>query len=170
VGRDVIRGALAGAAGTTALNAVTYLDMVLRGRPVSRTPEETIRRIEELTHRPLSADGPGSEKAANRRSGLGALLGIAAGLGGGAVYGLVRSRLARNVPLPLMAVGVGVGVNAGTVVPMAALGVADPRTWSVTDWISDVVPHLAYGFVTAWVFDLLSPPPRRTLFGLPTRT
>jgi hypothetical protein len=35
--------------------------------------------------------------------------------------------------------------------PMTALGVTDPRTWAATDWISDVVPHLAYGTVTAWV-------------------
>ena len=32
--------------------------------------------------------------------------------------------------------------------PMAVLGVSDPRTWSAADWISDVVPHLAYGVVT----------------------
>jgi hypothetical protein len=31
---------------------------------------------------------------------------------------------------------------------MAVLGVSDPRTWSAADWISDVVPHLAYGVVT----------------------
>jgi hypothetical protein len=33
-------------------------------------------------------------------------------------------------------------------VPLARLGISDPRTWSRTDWISDVVPHLAYGAVT----------------------
>jgi hypothetical protein len=32
---------------------------------------------------------------------------------------------------------------------MSLLGVTDPRSWSTTDWASDVVPHLAYGFVTA---------------------
>ncbi|MEU3465011.1 hypothetical protein ABZ721_34300 [Streptomyces sp. NPDC006733] len=29
--------------------------------------------------------------------------------------------------------------------PGAAAGVSDPRRWSRTDWISDAVPHLAYG-------------------------
>ncbi|MDQ1620983.1 MAG: hypothetical protein QOE19_3552, partial [Actinomycetota bacterium] len=24
-----------------------------------------------------------------------------------------------------------------------------PRTWSAVDWVADVVPHLAYGLVTA---------------------
>ncbi len=36
--------------------------------------------------------------------------------------------------------------------PMTALGVTDPRTWSGSDWISDVVPHVAYGVVTAFAF------------------
>jgi hypothetical protein len=31
---------------------------------------------------------------------------------------------------------------------MTVLGITDPRTWSRTDWVSDVVPHLAYGFAT----------------------
>ena len=31
------------------------------------------------------------------------------------------------------------------------LGVTDPRTWAAADWISDAVPHLAYGVVTDWV-------------------
>ena len=34
--KNVLNGAMAGAAGTTALNAVGYGDMALRGRPASR--------------------------------------------------------------------------------------------------------------------------------------
>jgi hypothetical protein len=160
-------GAAAGAAGTTALNAVTYLDMVLRARPTSTTPEETVRKAEELTHLPLSSNGPDSEAAANRRSGLAGLLGIAAGLGTGAAYGLLRARLGkdipRDIPLPVLAAVAALGADAGTLVPMAALGVSDPRSWSATSWISDIVPHLAYGAVTALVFEALSPPRRRRL-------
>jgi hypothetical protein len=37
--------------------------------------------------------------------------------------------------------------------PMTVLGVTDPRQWNAEAWISDVVPHLAYGAVTAWSFD-----------------
>jgi hypothetical protein len=33
--KGLARGAAAGAAGTTALNAVTYLDMAVRARPAS---------------------------------------------------------------------------------------------------------------------------------------
>jgi hypothetical protein len=40
---------------------------------------------------------------------------------------------------------------AGANGPMTALGITDPRRWSPAAWISDVVPHLAYGLVTAAV-------------------
>ncbi len=46
---------------------------------------------------------------------------------------------------------IGAAAMAGTDVPMAALGVSDPRTWAAKDWLSDAVPHLAYGLVTAAV-------------------
>ena len=37
---------------------------------------------------------------------------------------------------------------------MSALGVTDPREWELSDWVSDVVPHLAYGAVTAGSLEL----------------
>jgi hypothetical protein len=152
--RSFLAGLAAGAAGTTALNLVTYLDMVLRARPASSTPESTVRRTEELTGVSLASEGPDSETASNRRSGLGALLGIAAGLGIGAAYGLVRPRL-DGMPLPVLATGVGLAANVGTSGPMAALGVTDPRSWSAGSWVSDLVPHLAYGLVTVAVYDMI---------------
>lgn len=158
------KGLVAGAAGTVTLDTVTYLDMALRGRPASTTPETTVGKVESLTGLALSSDGPNSDTAANRRSGLGALLGMATGLATDFVYGLVRPRT-RQVPLLASAVVAAVGVNAGAVVPMAALGVTDPRSWPASSWLMDIVPHLAYGVVTAAVFDGIAPPPptRRTL-------
>lgn len=41
---------------------------------------------------------------------------------------------------------------AGSDAPATALGVTDPRTWSRTAWLSDIVPHLVYGTVTASVY------------------
>jgi hypothetical protein len=32
--------------------------------------------------------------------------------------------------------------------PMARMGISDPRQWSTKDWMSDVVPHLVFGLVT----------------------
>jgi hypothetical protein len=48
------------------------------------------------------------------------------------------------------ALGTAAVAMLGANVPMAVLGVSDPRRWAATDWASDVVPHLAYGLVTAW--------------------
>jgi hypothetical protein len=150
--RDLVAGMAAGAAGTTALNAVTYIDMALRARPASTTPEDTVERVEDRTDTPVSAEGSDSQAAANRRAGLGALLGIAAGLGVGALYGVVRPLLGR-APLPVLGAAAGLAANVGTAAPMAALGVTDPRTWSASSWLSDLVPHLAYGLVTASVWE-----------------
>ena len=70
-------------------------------------------------------------------------------------YGLVRSRC-REAPLAAAAVAAGVGVNVGTVLPMAALGVTDPRIWPARSWLMDVVPHLVYGIATAAAFDAMA--------------
>jgi hypothetical protein len=153
---NLIRGALAGAAGTTALNAATYLDMALRGRPGSSTPEDTVGKAEDLTGVALSSDGKDSEAAAGRRSGLGALLGIVTGVATGAVYGALRPRLDR-VPLPLLGLAAGLGANVAGTAPMAALGITDPRSWPASSWISDLLPHLAYGAVTALALEQMVP-------------
>ena len=155
--RNLLTGVAAGAAGTTALNAVTYLDMAARARPASSTPDDTVRKAQELTGATL---GGSEEDAANRRSALGALLGIASGLATGAVYGLVRPRLGR-VPLAVLGVAAGLAANVGTTGPMAALGVTDPRSWPADSWLSDLVPHLAYGLATAAAYDAFRRPGRR---------
>jgi hypothetical protein len=43
----LVRGAAAGAVGTTALNTATYLDMVLRARPASSTPQDTVEKLSD---------------------------------------------------------------------------------------------------------------------------
>jgi hypothetical protein len=152
--RELLTGMLAGAAGTTALNATTYLDMAARGRPPSTTPEQTVRKAETFLGVSLSSQGPDSPPARSRRSGIGALLGIAAGVATGAVYGLVRPRLGR-VPLGLLSLGAAAGANVGPMLSMAALGVTDPREWTLEAWASDLLPHLAYGAVTAVAFEAM---------------
>ena len=144
-----LRGAAAGAAGTTALNAVTYLDMTLRGRPASSTPERTVEKLAEKAHVPIPGEG---DTRQNRIQGLGPITGLAAGVGVGAVIGLVRAAGYRSQPLVgtlLTTLGVLVAANG----PMTVLGITDPRTWSATDWASDIVPHLAYGAVVKTTMD-----------------
>ncbi|GIH12916.1 hypothetical protein [Rugosimonospora africana] len=143
--RQVLLGAAAGAAGTTVLNAVTYADMTLRGRAASTTPERTVDQVVGRAHTHIPGD---EEHRGNRRSALGALSGIATGIAVGAAYGMARAAGFRP-PLWAGALAVGGAAMLSADVPLAALKVSDPRTWSRTDWLADAIPHLAYGAVTA---------------------
>ncbi|NHC45238.1 hypothetical protein G9H72_08235 [Motilibacter sp. K478] len=150
------RGIAAGAAGTTVLNAVTYLDMALRARPASSAPEELVERLAAGAGRQVPGAG---EEADNRRSALGALAGIATGVGIGVAASLARSAGLR-LPQPFGALLTGAAAMAASDVPLAVTGVSDPRSWSGTDWASDLVPHLAYGITTSAVLSALEPPLR----------
>jgi hypothetical protein len=143
----VARGLVAGAAATTALNAVTYLDMAVRGRPPSSTPEQSVQKLADAAHVGL---GP-AEKARNRKAGLGPLLGYATGAGVAVAYAyLVRGR---RLPWPVNAVALTALAMVAANAPMTVTGVTDPRRWSAADWAADVVPHLAYGAAAAAVYD-----------------
>lgn len=142
--RALLRGAAAGAAGTTALNAVTYLDMAVRARPASSTPQQSVEVLAQKLGHPVPGEG---ERHENRLAGLGPLNGIAVGVGIGAVAGLLRPVLAR-LSLPVGATVIGAAALAAANIPMKRLGVSDPATWSAADWVSDVVPHAAFGLVT----------------------
>ncbi len=143
--RSLLCGAAAGAAGTTALNAVTYLDMSVRARPASSTPQDTVRDL--ATKAGLVIPGTGKERD-NRLQGLGPLAGIVVGVGVGVLLGLVRGLGWRPSPAAGAAVATLVALVAANG-PMTALGITDPRGWDREAWVSDVVPHLAYGAVTA---------------------
>lgn len=137
----VTAGIVAGSAGTTVLDAVTYLDMTIRGRPASTAPAKTVASIASAFG--LAAPGHGSALQA-RRTGLGALGGIAVGVG----IGVAASFLGRagvRLSVPAGTVGVGIAAMAATDIPIAVCGVSDPRQWSAVDWLSDLIPHLAYG-------------------------
>ncbi len=106
-------GAAAGAPGTTALNAVTYLDMAVRGRPTSDTPEQTVER-------------PSSR--GNRVAGLGPLTALAAGIGSGVLLSLIRAA-GRQPPAIAEALIATAVAFAGSNAPMTALGLTGPRSW-----------------------------------------
>jgi drug/metabolite transporter (DMT)-like permease len=151
--RSVCWGVLAGAAGTTALNAVTYLDMAVRGRPASSTPQQTIERAATLVGAPLPHD---EQKKETLESGLGALLGLLAGISAGAALGAARGLTGqpRSTVATIGAAWV-LAMVAGNG-PMTLLGVTDPRRWTPTDWAADVVPHLAYAIAAGVTLDTLA--------------
>lgn len=143
----LLAGAAAGAAGTTALDVITYLDIAVRGRPTSTTPQRTVEAMSTLFG--LTVPGSG-DVLANRLLGLGALTGYAAGIGMGAILGLAYALGWRPRP-PVAALVATAIALIGTNGPMTVLGVTDPRTWGVVGWVSDLIPHLGYGVVTALV-------------------
>ncbi|MFE7751131.1 hypothetical protein [Streptomyces sp. NPDC057428] len=147
--RPLLCGAAAGAAGTTALNIVSYADMAIRGRAASNTPEVTLRRLADRLHLRIPGEGATLE---NRIAGLAPMTGFAAGLGMGVALALARSagwHPSRASRYAAASIGALIGTNG----PMTVLGVTDPRTWAASDWVSDVVPHLAYAWVTVSVLD-----------------
>jgi hypothetical protein len=113
-----------------------------------------VEKLADKAH--LSIPGEG-ETRENRLQGLGPMTGLVAGVGVGVVTGLARAAGLRSQPLvgtALTTLGVLVAANG----PMTVLGITDPRTWSATDWISDVVPHLAYGAVVKRTMDAFDLP------------
>ncbi|MEU3189777.1 hypothetical protein ABZ686_03845 [Streptomyces sp. NPDC006992] len=141
---SIARGCAAGAVGTTALNAVTYADMALRGRPASATPATPVDEIGAGIGHPVAAGATRD----NRLSGLGALSGIPDGTSTGAL-----GSLARGVGIRPPAWGrgpfAGALAMAAADLPLACLGISDPRTWSAAhDWAADAIPHLVYGLTT----------------------
>src|SRR5581483_10296616 len=123
---NALLGLAAGAAGTTALDAATYLDMAIRGRPSSSTPEDSVKRISAATGVRVPGEGG---KQGNRVAGIGPLLGILAGVTTGAAVGA-----ARGAGLVSGRVTTGAAATLGAMVagnlPMTIAGVTDPRTWS----------------------------------------
>ena len=144
-------GLVAGAAGTMALDIATYLDMAIRGRAASEVPAQLAGEIVERVGVNLGR----GETAANRRTGIGALLGYATGVGIAVVYSVLRPRVER-VPFPVTAAAVGLCAMAASDVTATAYGVTNPKEWGLVGWASDMFFHLIYGYITVAVFEALA--------------
>lgn len=155
--RGLLAGALAGAAGTLALDVVSYGDMALRGRSASTMPAEVVRRLAvKAGYAPLSIPAEeASETTNNRRSALGALSGYAIGISIGAAYGIISLAAGTKRQLFLRTVVLGAVAMAASDVPATLLGATNLKEWTATSWVSDIVPHVAYGLTTAAVVSAL---------------
>lgn len=145
---------IAGAAGATALNLVTYSDQAIRARPAGDTPGQTVNALSEV----VGVDVPGGpEQRQNRLEGLGPLSGLAVGIGVGALAGALRG-YSVTVPKALAATVIGLGAMAISDTTMAVLKISDPRSWTPSSVASDAIPHLAYGAVTTAALHLMLDP------------
>jgi hypothetical protein len=149
----VVAGIVSGAVGTLVLDVVSYGDMLVRGRAPSELPA---RAAEALARKVgFQLGGAGSESAKNRGSALGALLGYGTGAAMGAVYGVVAGR---RPPGPFTGLAHGGAVMVVANAPMVAQGLTDPRTWGVSGWVSDILPHAAYGWATVATYRFVTRP------------
>jgi uncharacterized membrane protein len=146
------RGLVAGAFGDLLLNAATYVDMAMTGRPVDNAPGDTVQRVA----RRVGLDPPTDEP---RLEAYGVLGGMATGLGLGVLVSTLRAAGVR-LPAPLAGIAIGGLAMAASDAAMVANGVTDPRQWTAAEWTRDVVPHLAYGVGVRWAMDRIdaSPP------------
>lgn len=149
----LVNGALAGAAGTCALNLFAYLDMAATRRSSSAVPRLAAHAIAAragLAPRPID-----DEASMSRWEGFGEALGYVHGVCQGIGYGFVRARLRESawrvgaVALCLETFVVGEGA-------CIALGATDPRTWGLQGYARGLLLRLAFGIVTAAAFDALS--------------
>ncbi|WP_375483519.1 hypothetical protein [uncultured Jatrophihabitans sp.] len=143
-----LRGAAAGAAGTTALNATTYLDMAIRGRSTSSAPQDLVKIAADKAGVDIPGDG---DERDNRLAGLGPLSGTAVGAAVGALAGsLHRTLRTRGHAIPaLIAVPlISAAAMATSDLPLKLFGISDPAKWKSADWAADAVPHLVFGAAT----------------------
>jgi predicted TIM-barrel enzyme len=115
-------------------------------------PAEVIRRLAARAGiTPLSIPTEEAGGATNnRRTALGAISGYTIGTLIGTFYGAIAERNPGGGTLRVVALGAL--AMAASDVPATLLGATDIARWTVDSWISDIVPHLAYGFVTAGAF------------------
>ncbi len=108
--------------------------------------------MEQLASR-TGATIPGDDETrANRVDALGALTGVGAGLGVGMLLGAARAAGWAPGWAGTFAAATAAVLVAGNG-PMAAMGVADPRTWDANAWATDVVPHVAYAAAATYVLE-----------------
>jgi hypothetical protein len=151
-------GMIAGATGTLALEAATYGDMLLRGRAPSSIPAEAAAKLAGRTGVSLGRD---PARMGHRHEALGALLGYATGIGIGVAYALIEPA-SRHAPQRAVAAALGLGAMAAADLPIIRTGLTDPKRWGLTGWMSDLVPHLAYGAATVTAYHALRRNPGST--------
>ena len=148
----LLKGLVAGVAGTTVLDLYSYGDMAFRGRAASELPATVVAKLAERLGLVTFAHATDDASRA-RRAALGAFLGYGVGLGGGIAYAAIRPFVRAWLPWQIAGVVLGGATLIASEGSATALGATDWRTWSATDWVADVVPRTLYGLTTAWAVE-----------------
>lgn len=135
-------GLLAGAAGATAKNAVSYLDQIVSDdAPPSSPNSATVAKSASAAATVATEQAP----SGNRATALGALGGLGIGAVVGAIAGALRGSNATPNPVVAALLTGGAAMVAGD--GIAAITGA-PKARSGTNLGRDAIAHLAYGAVT----------------------
>lgn len=172
----LVRGALAGAAGTAVMTLMMRKaapKMIPEEmRPDEFPPKKVVEWAEEQAGEPHALT-----ESQEMRAAMGAH--FAYGSGSGAVYGLLRDTVLDRLPAPLAGMMFGVGLWAiGFEGWMPALGVQEAtHEKSPKKWPMPVMSHMIYGATTAFTYEALekvvgksAPPPRPAPRPRTTRT
>jgi hypothetical protein len=140
--RILFSGALAGAAGVTAMTLAEKLEQQLTGRPNSYVPAHTLERLLRL---PRKRDDERLFLNWTMHWGQGVVLGVVRALmARGGMRGPVGSFMFMNVRL----------ANDQTLENATGVG-APPWTWPVDEQAIDLVHKAIYAFITGFVADAL---------------
>ena len=149
----ITAGILAGAAGATAKNVVSYLDQAVQGEGATTSPAS--HSVAGAAKQATGAAGSQADGA--RAEALGPLGGLGIGLGVGALAGLIRGS---NATPPPVVAAVATGLVAMSIGEGAAVatGTAKPGWAAPGNLLRDFIPHLAYGAVTGWALHRILDP------------
>jgi len=75
-------------------------------------------------------------------------------IGTAVAYALIR-RVGLRLPVPIAGLAMGGAAMAISDSTATAMGVTDPASWGAAGWLSDIVPHAAYGIVAAATLELI---------------
>jgi hypothetical protein len=152
--RTILSGAIAGAAGELVLNVVSYGDMLVRARPASSMPGTVAGKMADLAGVEFAKPGERPDKAEIRKEATGALLGYVVAITTAVAYALLR-RAGLRLPVPVGGLGMAAAATLVSDSTATALGATDPRTWGVSGWLSDIIPHASYGLAAAAALEFI---------------
>jgi hypothetical protein len=152
--RTILAGVIGGAVGELALNIVSYGDMFVRARPASDMPGKVAQRFADGLGIQFAQAGERPEKAEARREASGAILGYGMAMLVAVAFSVLR-RLGLRLPVPIAGLAMAGTAMAISDSTATVLGVADPTEWGVAGWLSDIVPHAAYGIAAAATIELI---------------
>ncbi|MGI8429034.1 MAG: hypothetical protein ACR2OB_06950 [Solirubrobacteraceae bacterium] len=144
----MLRGAIAGAAGTAVMTAAQTAYYKRTGAESSSTPYEVAKRIiEGVLQRPVPAE---------RKDTLNTGMHVVYGTSWGVPYGILAASHATSPPVLRSALRLGVAVWGASLVELPAMQLAPP-VWKYDpkSLVTDLGFHLVYGLGAAVAFRVL---------------